>query len=115
MFCGRGGGRTANSAVSPAATGEARRHPAVHTEEFAVLSDRDRRALQGIETDLARSDPAFAARMRGKRRTASVIVLCALLYIATPLVALLFGWTGVLMAAAVVAAAISALFLPRRS
>nr|WP_296067511.1 DUF3040 domain-containing protein [uncultured Actinoplanes sp.] len=80
-----------------------------------MLSDRERRALEGIETELTRSDPAFAVRMRGKHRAAQVIMLCALLYITVPLVALLFGWTGVLMTTAVVAAAVGALFIPQRS
>jgi hypothetical protein len=80
-----------------------------------MLSDQDRRVLQGIEMELARSDPAFAARMRGKQRHESVVVLCALFYVTTPLVALFFGWTGVLTTATIIAAGIGGLFIRRRS
>jgi DUF3040 family protein len=82
------------------------------------MDDRARLALNAIEQNLAREDPAFVARMRAERPPAPrfpvISVLCASLYIAFPIAALLFGRSVALIIADVFAIAIAAVALCRR-
>ncbi len=83
-----------------------------------MINDHDRDALQRIKADLARGDPAFAARMQPEQRLGgypTVFAVCALFYIGVPIAALLFGWTGVMVMAAGAAAGIIAALVHRRS
>ncbi len=67
-----------------------------------MLNDDERRALADLERHL-QHDPEFAARMDGLAATPTVPafpvvpVLCAGLFIAVPLVMMLFGWAGVII------------------
>jgi Protein of unknown function (DUF3040) len=82
-----------------------------------VISDHDRDSLRRIEADLARSDPAFAARMQPEQslgRFPAVFTLCALFYIGVPIAALLFGWAGVMVTAAGAAAGLIGALRHRR-
>ena len=59
-----------------------------------MLDDQDRRTLEALERRLVRSDPEFAARMRGTpsgSRLPRVSLVCLLLFAAVPVMSLLFG------------------------
>jgi hypothetical protein len=62
-----------------------------------MLDEQEQRALEEIEQGLSRQDPAFAVRM-GRRREdrpfPTVLALCVSLYIALPMVTMLFGWVA---------------------
>ncbi|GLY06772.1 MULTISPECIES: DUF3040 domain-containing protein [Actinoplanes] len=82
-----------------------------------MLDDRDRRILDDLEQQLAVADPEFAARMSApaaEQPFPAVAGLCALLFICAPLVMLLFGWPGVIIAVDVFAAAVAVVLIHRR-
>lgn len=83
-----------------------------------MLDDRDRRALQEIERHLAQHDPALVARLSAPpvaaRPFPTLLVLCALLYVALPIMTLLFGRTGAATTAAVFVAVVLLVLLRRR-
>ena len=82
------------------------------------MDEHAQRALHAIEQNLTREDPAFVARMRAGRepepRFPAIPALCASLYILVPLVALLFGWPGVVIVLDAFAVAIVAVLIHRR-
>jgi hypothetical protein len=83
----------------------------------AVISDHDRDALSGIEAELTRTDPAFAARMRPERALGTfpvIFTLCALFYIGAPLAAMLFGWTGLIVTGVGLGVGVAAVVIRRR-
>ena len=82
-----------------------------------MLRRDERRALRQIEQRLAVDDPAFTARMRGlpvERRFPTLSVLCAALYIITPILMLLGGAPAVLTAFTAVVVTILAVLMSRR-
>ncbi|BCY07421.1 DUF3040 domain-containing protein [Actinoplanes sp. L3-i22] len=85
-----------------------------------MLNDNERRALADLERHL-QHDPDFTARMDGlagvpaEPPSPAVPVLCALLFITIPLVMLLFGWVGVLIALDLFAAAVALILIRRRT
>ena len=82
------------------------------------MDEHAQRALHAIEQNLTREDPAFVARMRAGRepepRFPAIPALCASLYILVPLVALLFGWPGLVIVLDVFAVAVVAVLIRRR-
>jgi hypothetical protein len=84
--------------------------------EDRVISNHDRDVLEKIEAELARSDPAFAARMRSERGPGdlpAVFLLCVLFYFSVPVAALLFGWPGLIVAVAGIMAGVAAVTVRR--
>jgi hypothetical protein len=85
-----------------------------------MLDDQDRRSLREIENGVARDDPAFARSFHHAWADTPpvpvVLLLCVALYIAAPLVSLLFGWRGlvVLVAAFLIALAVALVHRRRR-
>ena len=66
-----------------------------------MLDDRERRLCREIEEHLAAEDPAFVRRMRTADRprlSPAAAMLCALFFIATPILALTAGWPAALTA-----------------
>ncbi|GAA2896150.1 hypothetical protein Acy02nite_61690 [Actinoplanes cyaneus] len=86
------------------------------------MNDHERRALADLERHL-QHDAEFAARMStfagvpaaAEQASPAVPVLCALLFIAVPLVMLLFGWVGVLIVLDLFAAAVAVILIRRRA
>lgn len=82
------------------------------------MEEQARRALDDIEQNLVREDPAFVAQMDPNRpqlpRFPTVSVLCASLYILMPLVMLLFGWLAVVFTIAAFAVAVGSVLLRHR-
>jgi hypothetical protein len=85
-----------------------------------MLNDSERRALADLERHL-QHDPDFTARMDGlagvpaEPASPALPVLGALLFITIPLVMLLFGWAGVLLALDLFAAAAAIILIRRRA
>ncbi|GIF19592.1 hypothetical protein BJ973_006637 [Actinoplanes tereljensis] len=82
-----------------------------------MLDGRYRQALDDIERHLQDEDPDFAARMStpvDERPFPTLPILGASLYIALPLVALLFGRTATLLTLSLGATAIAGVLLYRR-
>ncbi|WP_306216329.1 DUF3040 domain-containing protein [Actinoplanes sp. RD1] len=77
------------------------------------MDDQQQRILHDIERDLARADPAFAARMRGPRPFPTLSVLCALTYIVVPLEAVLFGGRVAVVTLALAANAVVVILVRR--
>ena len=83
-----------------------------------MLDERERRVLAEIERGLSRKDPAFAIRMRatGEDRPApTVLALCISLYVALPMVMLLFGWVAAVVTLDAFAVVIAVVLARRRS
>ncbi|MEV6348233.1 DUF3040 domain-containing protein [Actinoplanes sp. NPDC051851] len=82
-----------------------------------MLDDNERRALAELEQRVVQADPEFAARMSSdpgdERPFPTIPVLCALLFISTPLVMLLFGWPGVVIAIDLFAASLAVTLIRR--
>ncbi|MFC7529895.1 DUF3040 domain-containing protein [Actinoplanes sp. GCM10030250] len=82
-----------------------------------MLDDKERRILAALERDLTHGDPGFAARMAGsgeERPFPAVSALCVLLFLAFPLVMLLFGWRGMVITLDVFAVALAVVLIRRR-
>ena len=82
-----------------------------------TLDHDDRHRLSEIEHHLALDDPAFAARMRtqtGNRPFPTLSVLCALLYIFTPIVMVLGGPRAGLITTAAFVVSIMVILIRRR-
>lgn len=81
-----------------------------------MLHDQERRALYEIQASLAAEDPLFARRMQPQDQAVfpAVPVLCAAVFIATPIVALLFGWRPGLLVLLLAALAVIAVAACRR-
>jgi hypothetical protein len=83
--------------------------------------NRERQALEELERQLLRDDPAFVHRMRTQpappRSFPAWLTLGASMYILIPIAMLLAGWTGVLatIGGALVTAAIRRLRVRRRN
>lgn len=79
------------------------------------MDDQARRALRDIERDLRRDDPAFAARMSGEGPHFPILsALCAGLYIAIPIVGLLFGLFPVVVITYVAVVVVVVVLIRRR-
>ena len=83
-----------------------------------MYRDHDRRVLEEIEEQLRLHDPGFLERMRAApphpRPSPASLVVCALLYTATPIAMLLFGWPGAVIAALLVTVITVSVVIHRR-
>lgn len=79
-----------------------------------MLDDQHVRVLTEMEAHLRRQDPAFVARMTadsvGTSMAPVVLSHAAVLYIATPIVMLLFGWTGLAITVGLLLASLAIIF-----
>lgn len=80
---------------------------------------RQRRELEDLERQLLRQDPAFVRRMRAPltapRAFPALPALGVVLYILTPIVALLTGYRGLVILLTVAAAIVASRWWRRRS
>ena len=82
-----------------------------------MLDDREQRILADLERGLVADDPDLAARMAGvaDRPFPTIAALCALLFIAFPLVMLLYGWPGMGATLGTFAVTVAAVLIRRRT
>jgi hypothetical protein len=77
-----------------------------------MLSREERRQFNGIAQALSAEDPRFRSAATDRRVSAGP-VLCAVLYIVSPILMLLLGWTAVGLAAGMFAVILIVLWVRR--